>query len=404
MPIKRRKPGQSSGRRVRRGFGTQALATAAGRVGAYAVRGVAKRVGRFARRRFAGPAKGSANKPRMAGKQYARSKVKQGRRLPKRRLGEIVVGQNMQSNVFFYKSLDTDFDGDQGRNVLSKVTAAANAAVYWPVYMYNLTAIGQGTVAVTPFWRMYSTNTNSVRWISRNGQDALGISNNSLQSRNIGGIGGGVISEKSYLDWARMRFTLYGAKNRPMTIRIRIVKILDESLQPENAAQTLATPNENQKNAAWFSYMKSLVAHPIAGGSTVVLNKNLQIISTKTYTFNPSNTTDSDPDPEHRTVDWFKRLGMRIDYRGTTQAINYLSNGSIVDGGVQATDANQTAISGYPSKAKDNLYVLIDCNNYGATPIVVGADGQAGSPDVASADAASFDMHFELCHKTLDTV
>jgi len=408
MPIKRRKPGQSSGRRVRRGFGTQALATAAGRVGAYAIRGVAKRVGRFARRRFAGPAKGSANKPRMAGKQYARSKIKSGRRLPKRRLGDTLVDQSMVSNVWYYKSLDGDFDGDQGRNVLSKVQATAGSTVWYPLYLYNLTAIQQGGDPVHPFYRLYGTSTGSCRWVKRSGQDENGSANQALQARTVGGTPTQMpIQEKSFLDWARMRFTFYGAKNRPMQVRLRLVRFKDECMQPENCTTSAMVPatEEYQKNSAWYTYMKSLVSHPIAGGSCPVLNKMMTIVASKTFNFQPSNTTDSDPDPEHKTVDWFRRVSARLDYKGQAQNMVHLNNTGVNDGLQTAVDVGSAYYIGTrPANVKHNLYIMIDCNSYGAVPTVVGATGDAGGPDVASTDAASFDMNIEVCHKSLDTI
>lgn len=323
--------------------------------------------------------------------------------IPRRKLGEIVVRQNMITNVFNYKALDTDFDGNQGYNVLSKVnpSGTGNLITYWPVYAYNLTTIVQGGTGPSPFYRLYSTNINQMKWVQRNGLDAAGLSNNALQLRTVGGVGAGVAQEKSFLDWVRIRATLYGAKNRPMTIRMRLVRFLDESAAPE---QTLSTTEQTQGNAFWYAYIKSLVAHPISGGSSPVLNKNLKVLASKTFQFQPSNSTDLDTDPQHKTIDWFRRMALRLSYAGGQQSSTAFSNTSVVNAGIQSQDAGLTHLGTRPSKVQDNVYLLIDCNAYGPTPTVGGADGQAGSPDVTSDDAASFDINIEQGHKSLDTV
>lgn len=305
--------------------------------------------------------------------------------------------------MFYFKALDPDFDGDIGRNVLSKVTPSAGGTVYWPVYLFNLTAIPQATTNVQPFFRLSSTGTANMLWVTRNGQDNGGVTSANLMPRTIGGAGAGVTQEKSLLDWARIRLMLYGAKARPMAIRVRLVRLLDDALLPENSG-TLVTNEQLQKNAFWYSYLKSLVAHPISGGSTPVMNKAMKVEWSKTYKIQPINTTDNDPDPSHVQVDLFRRLGLRLDYKGQMQSITYFTNGSVIDAGTTATDFGTSHINTRPAKARDNLYLLIDCNAYGATQVVAGNAGQAGDAEVSSTDAGSFDAFIEVAHKTLDTL
>lgn len=315
--------------------------------------------------------------------EYSREFVKRGRKLSSAAMALKVVQAGMQRIVFSFKRFrDTvGWSGDFGAYPNSY---DVNAGIYaTPVYLYNLTAIMNGSAAPTPFWRLQHDSSNNFYFTAQNGQSIIGVDNAGLQAKSFGGNAIPRVN-RAVFDWARMRFNLYGAKNRPLEVRVRLIKFDDDGMLPENRGPSVAGVNSVDLNNYWLNYLKPLISNPIATAGQVPARGMAKILSTRVYTFQPTVNVVNDPDSAIRTVDWFMRLGKIVDFTGQGST-SFTVTKEWQNATRQENSFGVLSNQSVPPKPRDNMYVLIDAQYKVA----------AGVPPTASDTCASFDMNIE---------
>ena len=266
------------------------------------------------------------------------------------------------------------------------------------MYLLNLTSVVNDGVTPTPFYRLVA-KTSSIGspfqfvWSQRSGQNNNGGGSPNLLTLESPGTSVTTTQPgaKSFLDWVRIRANLYGATSRPARIRVAIVRFSDDEMLPERNVE--AVQPSNKHSLYWSGITKRLISNPIATGNNPAHGAMRTVWST-TVDIDPTSTTESDPDPHMRTIDVFRRIGAVLNYRGDTGAAATM--GQLMDPGQSAQHSNSDAFSNYPSKARDNLYLVITGVNFSPQSGTVTDNATTNSTN------SSFDLNVHMCHRVLD--
>lgn len=392
---------QARGWKTAKRVGLSALGAAATLVGmkraaAYAggrsakrSRGVKKSTGRYRRLRIRRPTRSRRTGRKLVSitptTEYTREKVKTGRRPGD--LAARILNAGIRRQVTSFKGFrDTvGFSGDLGQYILSCDTGTTSQPM--PVYIYNLTATINSGAAPSPMLRLIGNNTSSFYWTLQNGQSSGGGSSTLLQTKWRYGNTAPTFTRAVH-DWSRIRLNLYGAKNRPIAVRVRLVQCLDDQCQPEQIQSGGVSVANN--NNFWLNYLKPLMSNPIAANNAVPEKKCFKILETRVYNFQPTLTIENDTDAAIRTVDWFYRSGKIVDFQqggGLTYSV-----GNLMDPTKNDLQPPTAYVSTRPPNVKQNIYVLIDGQV---------KNGQGVAPTDANVNA-SFDLNIETCYKYLE--
>jgi len=138
-----------------------------------------------------------------------------------------------------------------------------------PLMAINLTSVRQGNVSAAPGRRLQmSTNpsfTGLLQWAALPGQSITNtgstVDNVEWQYEdNEGGLT--AVGRKSWLDWVRIRLTLWGKQNAPAKYVVRLVKFSDAEYCPESYA--LGIGMDGNANSFYQALIKPLDRKSVA--------------------------------------------------------------------------------------------------------------------------------------------
>jgi len=225
--------------------------------------------------------------------------------------------QTIIANYRLRVSRLTDLSAGQGAYFLTHQVASATVD-RMPLMLFNLTSVRQGNTSAFPVRRLeVSTNplfTGSYQWSvvqsqSVDNSGALFDNPEWQYEDNEGGLT--AVGRKSFLDWVRIRLTLWGKQNAPAKYQIRLVKFSDEEYCPE----TYPSATGMSANASDFygSLIKPLITDPSA--SHISFPKGaMKVLKSWKVEFDPISTTEADQDPHCKALDIFHRFGKTMDY------------------------------------------------------------------------------------------
>lgn len=408
VPIIRRNNNVGLARRV----AVNAAAAAVGRIGGQMLRNgadaVVRRVVRkatsqdYAKKRKAS-AQPATERATGAYNQWDTRKYRSGRRIPAGVKNQRILKSGIQTIRYQFKGLSGDpttgaWSGDSGFYWLSNLRTSDGYDHVFPVYILNLTAVVNDGVTPTPFYRLVGKTSAigtplAFSWSQRTGQNSNGGATPNLLTIDAPGTSVTTTQPgaKSFLDWVRIRANLYGATSRPSRIRVAIVRFNDDDMLPERNVQSVQASNKH--SLYWSGLTKRLISNPIATGNNPAQGAMRTVWST-VVDIDPTSTTESDPDPHMRTVDIFRRIGATMSYRGDTGAAATL--GQLLDPAQGVQHSNSDSFGNYPSKARDNLYLLITGVNFAPQ------SGTFTDASTTNATNSSFDLNVHMCHRVLD--
>lgn len=271
-------------------------------------------------------------------------------------------------------------------------TKDASGICSWPVYAFNLTSIQQGNITTQPFYRLLSNNTGQFYWVNQDGADNSNVASPNLQVKQSVNISSaGLYVPKGILDWVRLRFIFYCPTTRPIKYRVRIVKMMDDDIAPDEHTAPLANFELNN----WgMSYVKPLTANPIS--SLGRFSERVKVVAQRTFTLEPGQTDDKDTNPSRRVVDWFSRLGRLVNFYQTRDNPS-VTGDQVVNGAVVYPVTGSGNVMAKPASVRERLYVLIDAGAYEQF-----GSGIGNEATFSSAVHGSFDMNIELGYKVTD--
>lgn len=257
-----------------------------------------------------------------------------------------------------------------------------------PILVFNLSNVRQGNEGFfCPFNRLrINTTTGALQWqntpaVAENGSTLI---TDWLYEDSEGA--NTAVGRKSFLDWVRVRLTMWGKQTAPGKITLQLVTLPDEEYCPE--FQPAGQPVTKDADFFWKQQVKPLINNPASGVINNV-GKKMKVHKQWTFNFDPTSTTESDTDPHCKFFDFFHRVGRVIDYSTNRAAIDTyaeLDNPSAYRGDNIATDIAWGYLPKYLNKS---LYFVIKSMQQDKVDI----------PSVAN--TASFDFNFQVCHRTV---
>lgn len=241
------------------------------------------------------------------------------------------------------------------------VATAAN--IKMPLYMFDLTSLrinhnNGSTWSGVPFMRLcrgvstHGTYPNCYYWDPVDGIvncNANGVPSTSKlwQTERTPYTGNDPNSpyEKCMLDWADIRFQLWGTGKQPSTVEISIVRIPDVDLGPESFYVQGTLPTDTQATlrpvplgttdstrlGKYTKFWTALLDRQIASDQVVrhqaADSNGMVYMYNKRFEFNPTATYENDATPHQVTHKIFYNMSMLGDYRSEG-----LGTGGYVDG------------------------------------------------------------------------
>jgi len=267
---------------------------------------------------------------------------------------------------------------------------------YLPLLMFDLTRCVQSSLPLTGpgarasfakhcYMDIAGTDEGLIKWEDITGQTADGSTTNpfafvaeskALASRTVTPI------RKSILSWVSIKLNLMGARTRPGWFKVQIVTFKDdEHLDP----WTVVGPG--QHNTFWTEQVSKLTCNSIHDLPKRT-SQRMKVLMEKTFSWQPTSTTESDPRAHVDTLNMFYRPNKTCNYHDGGNIPKLATDESI------AVTNNQSAsqgdgISEFSSNGK--IYLLITAFN----PY----HGAAFDPNIHP----SCEFNIKTSHLSLDT-
>jgi len=304
--------------------------------------------------------------------------------------------QTIISNYRLRVSRLTDLSSGAGAYFLTHSAQGGDTVDDLPLMLFNLSSVRQGNLSALPIRRLQVSKVvpfdgfyqwGVVQSQAVNNSGAL-VDNAEWQYEdNEGGVT--AVGRKSFLDWVRIRLTLWGKQNAPAKYYIRLVKFSDEEYCPERYAP--ANGMSSNANSFYSALVKPLITDPSA--SQMAWPKGaMKVLKSWKVEFDPISTTEADQDPHCKALDIFHRFGKTIDYTtkdgfrptaAQAETAGYYPENN--DAGV--TDKNFGVL---PRHIEDSVYLMI-------TTLSQDKAGPSPSRD----NHCSLSWNIQLAHKTI---
>lgn len=268
-------------------------------------------------------------------------------------------------------------------------TIAPDTVDLLPIFMFNLTNVRQGNSSfLCPFYRLAINKTSNLCvWNTVSAVPESGTGTNTDWIFEDAGGHNECVGRKSFLDWARIRLTLWGKQNSPGSVTLSLVTLPDEEYCPEFQSPGVGVSKD--ADAFWKQRVVPLINNP-ASGIINNVNKRMKVHKSWTFKFDPIQTTEADQDPHCKFFDLFHRIGRIVDYtvnQSDTRTNTELNLPSAYQGGNLSTSPDFGNLPKYLNKS---LYFMITSMQQDKT-----------SPTPTKADTCSFDFNFQVCHRTV---
>lgn len=208
-----------------------------------------------------------------------------------------------------------------------------------PYYAFDLTSCfnnnstGGGNYPGV-LYRAVWDDTNTLRFIGQPGRDSDDANDRyTWQLERIGTnatTGFDVCGDSSVVDGARFNFSFMGARNCPCTVYVELVRFTDESIAPEvytystidyatiNAGVAVERTTDwdpSQRRQFWTATFKGMIGlnNQLYGDSDS--KKGVEVKRLRTIKFQPTSTTEADPNGHVKNLELYVAMNKKINYR-----------------------------------------------------------------------------------------
>lgn len=319
--------------------------------------------------------------------------VSSGRKLTTSQLVDRTVKAAMSRSVFFWRRYAVEATGQGFDLSLDQAISSAQLRRYFPLYLFDLTARPQNisnSVRDAFFGhRAYCDTTGAddgkIKWVSISGLTANATNSDYVQVAEGTNLSGGQSQGRSILNWVDIRAQIQGARNIPTKVTFQIVKMLDDELDPmPNGSYTTTGANSTPHQVFWQSQIAELTVNPIHT-YTMPKKRHLQIIATKTFTFQPKESVDNDTRGQLFVLKWFNRVNQICNYNNSG-VVN--TDDATFNSRTMPVNVAGNTVSPY-ADTKDKMFLLVK----GYAPIAASAYDANIHP--------SFELNCRMCHNTL---
>jgi len=375
--------------------------------------------------------------------QYALSKRKSGRNLPKAKKITQLISALTQPIVTRWQNIaynTTGMDAASGVYPLNfQITTGTGVASKYPYYLFDLTGLPNNKVSPggtygTTDWPMVAS-----RLIRYRNDTSPTEMNNQYDFEPIVGSAAGVgalsapyswLYERkprqvfpmgnAMLDWVDIRLQFYGATAKPSRVTIKLVSFTDEDLVPaawvgasqtaipvkdEDDAPSLGILNANDDIKKWNEYhlgaVDALVSTPIQKRDHLNLGSRMKVLYSESIDINPTTTTESDARGHIKALKIFRRMNRSCRFDWQAAGVGLSNPGGGITGVAPINEGNPNWFDSTRSDAIDyNLDVKPYCDKKKRVYLMItGQSAVAGAFSAAS--HSSFDVMIRRRHSVI---
>lgn len=283
--------------------------------------------------------------------------------------------------------------------------ASPNSITMFPVYAFDLTMLrdnfNQGATnnyyVGNPLMRLIKLETGvagnyNFDWISVPGAKPDGSSGTTsdfypwqIERSPYGDVAAGTITpspsqapyEKCMVNWVDIRIGCWGATAKPSRVDVMICRIPDENMQPPviyqntvasgaSVTKLFGTPADNKTlaeyNKFYSSIVDNLVGNPLNVRQQVSKNKRINVLYSKSYQFNPTETTETDAAGHQTLCKINYNIDSLFEYRqdyevGVTGGLNDTLNDGNQNTWKIETCARENNV--YPRNRKSRIFLIV---------------------------------------------
>lgn len=246
---------------------------------------------------------------------YGFHNSKSGRRVRKRTLVDQLVSSSIQRIDYTFKGLG-DFDGQAGFYSMVKAEVLPlDGTITMPLYALSVDSVINGPTAIAgrPMRRLYMNQATGVfLWRDQVGQDPDSTPSPSVQFdgtrssllTDVDAIAGRSLFQK----WINLKVNCYRSANRPVRMRLQLVRCLEPHAFPWRYADGSPVPLIGAQ--PYYQIVKPLIANPIADNNCLI-RKPFKVYQTWELNINQTNEATQ---AASQTLNIFKRMNRRIRY------------------------------------------------------------------------------------------
>lgn len=307
-------------------------------------------------------------------RQLGMTKRRYGRKLSTK-FRDLKLMQTVAVPLRFHFGRANDINAAEGPYWLSQ--QQYNATSYrLPVYLFNLFTVSQlanGLVDTNkqayPGFELYrDTTTGRYSWGPVPGLSVTDGSTATYVKERIAPSASTdhIIGRKGLLDWTRARVCIWGKKQNPTYVRVRLIRFTDEEFCPEFSINrtTGFTPTSvsyPKVNEYWENQIKYLLNGPQGSAPRSDRKQYVKVLKEFIVKMNPidasAETAESDPRGHMRHIDLFNRWGRVLDFT-EPDPTNAPSMEDVRN--VNKFEQPTREYSGYLRRADQAVYVMID--------------------------------------------
>lgn len=290
---------------------------------------------------------------------------------------------------------------------------------YYPWYCFDLTSLqknvwGAQYAQAVPFLRLKRTNASQdFGWEAQTGYQNNGSTASKfwqVERAPYETDTNQVAYEKAYLDWADIRMTIWGAKNRPSSVEVMLCRFPNKNRAPSgwqylDATETETIPMPSKPSTAtgtsandyaenqkfWVSQVDNLISNPNTVRMQADDQSGMVVLYRKKFDFNPTASYETDVAGHQVAFKVFRELNMLCDYRndvdkgtiGAFTGVQDVTATGVVNQWVQSI--GQTESTALLRNPESRLFLVIRGSTFPASALVTTDDLQADT-------AASFDL------------
>lgn len=347
--------------------------------------------------------------------QLRQSKHKYGRKL-NQKFRDMKLVKSVSAPLRYHFGNVKDINSAEGSYWLSQ--QQYNATNYrLPVYLFNLFTLSQLANGVVdtdkqayPAFELYRNIVNGVySWGPVPGLSTVDGTTPTYVKERIAPTPSTdhTIGRKGMIDWSRVKVCIWGKKQNPTRVRVRLIRFTDEEFCPEftlNRANgfTVTTTNIKKVNEYWENVMKYDLNGPQGSAPRSDKKRYVKVLKEFIVNMNPvdaaAEVIPGDPRAHMRHIDIFNRWGRVMDY---TEPDATAGVGIADLRNVNKFDQPSREYSGYLRRADQAVYVMIDSVQPYEEPTTSNA---LPRPVPSTADGVNLTASFDISIDTNFTV
>lgn len=341
-------------------------------------------------------------------RQLSKRKFVSGRKVSNRSRASAILKQLIQSVRYRFAYFNDISDATGQRFLLHRPTDVGLTSYYLPLHLYSLKTVNQGGVAPgvqapNVAHQLIVQTGGKFFWSAMSGTNNAGSGPSFPYQITAPGDNSVVkIGRKGYLEWSRIRLTLWGKVKNPSNIRVSLVFFKDEEYTPEYAYKRLTPPDFTQTASGeveegpqefWAAKTKYLINGPSASMPKLSAKSAMVTIKKWDINLNPidaaAETVNSDARGHIKHLDIFHRWNKFVDFTEKTLGENTKTYANLAV--AQNTTIPSLGYTGLLRNFEKNVYVMVEA----ITPQLMGF---ATAPLYPSGDVnlnVSYDIHIE---------